>query len=287
MSTNKELTDIYGLSDDELLSYQPVFRENLLKGQVALVSGGGTGIGKAIALMLGKLGADIIICSRNEENLIPTQKLLNKAGVDCDIFTMTIRDPEQVTKMMDEVWVKHGRLDILVNNAGGQFPQEAVDFAVKGWNAVIDTNLSGPFYMMQAAAKKWIELEQPGSVVNIIANFWRGMAQVAHTGAARAAVANLAQSLGVEWAPYNIRVNCIAPGIIETSGLNIYPEEARKNFHKRNAMRRLGTVHEIAEAVVYMGGPSGSFITGETLTIDGGQYMWGEFWPFEKPKYYE
>lgn len=277
----------YGMTDDELLAYQSVYRDDLFKGQVVLVSGGGTGIGKAIALMLGKLDAHIVICSRKEENLHATRDLLLKAGVGCDLHAMTIRDPEQVAALMNDIWDKHGRLDILVNNAGGQFPQDAIDYEVKGWNAVIDTNLNGTFHMMQAAAKQWRDHDQPGSIVNIIANFWRGLPQIAHTSAARAAVANLALSLGVEWAPYKIRVNCIAPGVIETTGLNVYPEETRKTFHSRNAMRRLGTVNEIAEAVVYLGGPSGSYITGETLTVDGGQFMWGHAWPFKQPEYFE
>ncbi len=287
MSNNEATEEMYGLTDEELLAYEPAFRSDLLKDQVALVSGGGTGIGKAIALMFGRLGAKVVICSRNIENLSTTQDLLEQADIECDVHTMTIRDPEQVDALMNDIWDKYGRMDILVNNAGGQFPQESIDFAAKGWNAVIDTNLSGPFYMMQAAARMWKKHGQPGSIVNIIADFWRGMPQIAHTSAARAAVSNLAMSLGVEWAPLNIRVNCIAPGVIETSGLNVYPEESRRNFHLRNVMHRLGTVNEVAEAVVYIGGPTGSFITGETLTIDGGQFMWGQFWPYEKPDYFQ
>lgn len=287
MSDEGESTKIFGMTDDELLAYQSAYREDLLKGQVALVSGGGTGIGKAIALMLGRLGAKIVICSRKEENLHTTRDLLAKADIECDLHAMTIRDPEQVTKLMADVWEKHGRMDILVNNAGGQFPQDAIDYEAKGWNAVIDTNLTGSFYMMQAAAKQWRDHKQPGSIVNIIADFWRGMPQIAHTSAARAGVANLALSLGVEWAPYDIRVNCVAPGVIETTGLNVYPDSARLTFFDRNAMRRLGTVNEVAEAVVYLGASTGSYITGETLTIDGGQFMWGHAWPFKQPDYFE
>jgi citronellol/citronellal dehydrogenase len=277
---------MFGMTDDELLKFPTVYRDDLLKGQVVLVSGGGTGIGKAIAVLLGRLGANIVVCSRKEEKLQSTREVLEKIGVQCDTHAMTIRDPEEVDGLMGKIWDKHGRLDMVVNNAGGQFPQEAIDYEYKGWNAVIDTNLTGTFLMMQAAARQWKAHEQSGSIVNIIADFWRGMPQIAHTSAARAAVANLAMSLSVEWAPINVRVNCVAPGVIETSGLNVYPEEARRTFNERNPMKRLGTVMEVAEAVVYLGGPSGSYITGETLTVDGGQYMWGHAWPFGKPDYY-
>ncbi len=277
----------YGMSDDELLAYQSSYRDDLMKDQVVLVSGGGTGIGKAIAVLFAKLGANIVICSRKEENLRETEALLQQMGSGCDIQAMTIREPDQVASLMEGVWERHGRMDVLVNNAGGQFPQDAIDYEPKGWHAVIETNLTGTFYMMQAAAREWRDHKHPGSIVNIIANFWRGMPQIAHTSAARAGVANLALSLGVEWAPFDIRVNCIAPGTIETVGLNVYPEEIRHLFHDRNPMRRLGTVMEVAEAVVYMVGPPGTYITGETLTVDGGQFMWGNGWPFGEPEYFQ
>ncbi|MCH7960261.1 MAG: SDR family oxidoreductase [Candidatus Hydrogenedentes bacterium] len=276
----------YGMTDDELLACPTVYRDDLFKDKVVLVSGGGTGIGKGIAALFGRLGASVVICSRKEENLRSTEALLEKIGAPCDIHAMTIRDPEQVEKLMSDVWEKHGRLDILVNNAGGQFPQDAIDYSTKGWHAVIETNLTGTFYMMQAAARQWRDNGQAGSIVNILAAFYRGMPQIAHTSAARAAVSNLALSLGVEWAPHKVRVNCVAPGTIETVGLNVYPPEARATFTNRNPMRRLGTVMEVAEAVAYLGGPSGTYITGETLTVDGGQYMWGHAWPFSEPEYF-
>lgn len=294
MSLNEEVKKqdyehktVLGMIDDELLAYPTVYRPDLFQDQVVLVSGGGTGIGKAIATLFARLGAKTIICSRKEENLTATQKFIDAIGPGCDAQAMTIRDADQVTQLIDTIWEKHGRLDVLVNNAGGQFPQDAIDFTPKGWHAVIETNLTGTFYMMQAAAKKWRDTQRPGNVVNIIANFWRGMPQIAHTSAARAAVSNLALSLAVEWAPFNIRVNCVAPGTIETEGLNVYPAEARAIFYDRCAMRRLGTVMDVAQAVAYLAGPSGAYITGETLTVDGGQYMWGNAWPFREPEYFQ
>ena len=287
MRDHQEDSPVLGMSVAEILQFQTAFRSDLLADQVVLISGGGTGIGQAIALLCGRLGARIVLCGRTESKLEDTRAMLESIEVPCDIHAMTIRDPEQVDALFEQVWKEHGRLDVLVNNAGGQFPQDAIDFSPKGWHAVIETNLTGTFYMMQAAARQWKKHEQPGSIVNIIAAFWRGMPQIAHTSAARAAVSNLALSLGVEWAPHHIRVNCVAPGAIETTGLNVYPKEARVDFDRRNPMRRLGTVMEIAESVIYLAGPTGSFITGETLTVDGGQGMWGELWPMQKPPYYE
>ena len=286
MNSPSSIKTYYGMTEADLLAFETVYRPDLLKGKVVLVSGGGTGIGQAIAVLCGRLGAQVVICGRKQENLDATRAIFDKIGAGCDAFAMTIREPDQVSALMDTVWEKHGRLDLLVNNAGGQFPQDAIDYSPKGWNAVIDTNLTGSFNMMQAAAKRWRDRGQPGSIVNILAAYMRGMAQIAHTSAARAGVANLCLSLGLEWAPFNIRVNAVAPGTIETVGLNVYPEEARATFTNRCPLRRLGTVMEIAEAVVYIGGPSGSFITGETLVIDGGQYMWGHAWPFKEPEYF-
>ncbi len=278
--------DWYGMSDEEILAYPTVYRSDLLMGQTVLVSGGGTGIGRGIAYLCARLGANIVICGRKEESLRKAEALIHSIGVEADVHVMTIRDPDAVNTMMAAVWERFGRLDMLVNNAGGQFPQEAIDYSVKGWNAVIDTNLSGTFYMMQAAARQWRDHDQPGSIVNIIANFWRGMPHIAHTGAARAGVSYLAKSLGVEWAPYNIRVNCIAPGVIETEGLNVYPKQIVDHLGYRNVMKRLGTVMDVAEAAVYIAGPSGAYITGETLTVDGGQQMWGDGWALGRPEYF-
>ena len=280
-------TKYYGMTEADLLAFETVYRPDLFTGKVVLVSGGGTGIGQAIAVLFARLGAHVVICSRKSENLDQTKTILDKIGAGCDTHQMTIRDPEQVAAMMAAIWEQHGRLDVVVNNAGGQFPQDAIDYAPKGWHAVIETNLSGSFYMMQAAARQWRDHQQPGSIVNLLAAFQRGMPQIAHTSAARAAVSNLCYSLGVEWAPFNVRVNSVAPGTIETVGLNVYPEEVRPTFRNRNPMRRLGTAMEVAEAVVYLAGPSGSYVTGQTLVVDGGQYMWGHAWPFKEPDYFK
>lgn len=276
----------FGLSDEELLTLPLAFRDGLFAGQVALVSGAGSGLGKAIAIQFARLGATLAICGRREDRLERTAEMIRKIGGTCTTHPMTIRDPDQVRALIDDVWQRHGALDTLVNNAGGQFPQPAIDFSTKGWNAVIDTNLNGPWYMMQAAAQRWRQEGKPGNVVNIVAVIWRGMPGVAHTCAARAGTIYLSKTLAIEWAPLRIRVNCVAPGVISTEGMNVYPEEARQEFDRSNPMKRLGDVADVADACCYLAGPSGKFITGETITVDGGFQLWGDQWTAGRPDYF-
>ncbi|MAU62683.1 SDR family oxidoreductase [Parvibaculum sp.] len=277
----------FGFSDEELKALPTVYRADLFSGKTVVVSGGGSGFGKAIACLLARLGANVAICGRNEEKLAATVPLLESMGVRVFSAPLTIRDPDRVNRFIDDVWNKFGTLDVLVNNAGGQFPQMALDFKVKGWDAVIDTNLNGTWYMMQSAARQWVDRKTPGSIVNIIADIWRGMPGIAHTCAARAGVAYLSKSVAVEWAPHRIRVNCVAPGVCETSGFVQYPPEGLKTYPGANPMLRVGDAHDIAEAVVYLASPGAKFITGEVLTVDGGEQLWGDPWPPGRPDYFE
>ena len=277
----------FGFSDEELKALPTVYRADLFSGKTVVVSGGGSGFGKAIACLLARLGANVAICGRNEEKLAATVSLLESMGAQVFSRSLTIRDPDQVDGFIEAVWDKFGALDLLVNNAGGQFPQMALDFKVKGWNAVIDTNLNGTWYMMQSAARQWVERKTPGSIVNIIADIWRGMPGIAHTCAARAGVAYLSKSVAVEWAPHRIRVNCVAPGVCETSGFAQYPPEGLKPYPGANPMLHVGDAHDIAEAVAYLASPGAKFITGEVLTVDGGEQLWGDPWPPGRPDYFQ
>src|SRR6056297_1832905 len=281
------MTEHFGASDRTLLDYPTVYRADLYKNQVLLVSGGGSGLGKATATLLGRLGATIAICGRDADKRAAAQAFLAEAGICCWSRTMTIRDPEAVTALVDDLYADLGRLDIVVNNAGGQFPQAALDFSVKGWNAVIDTNLNGTWYMMQAAARRWRERGEGGSIVNIVADIWRGLPQMAHTAAARAGVIFASKTVAVEWAPLGIRVNCVAPGCCESSAFGRYPPEGAATFTQSNPMMRAGDEFDLAEAVIYLGGPSGKFVTGEVLTVDGGQQLWGDPWPAGRPRQFE
>jgi citronellol/citronellal dehydrogenase len=278
---------IYGFTDEQLATLKLSWRPGLFDGQVVLVSGAGTGLGKAIAYQFGRLGAKLVICGRKADPLERTAEGMRKLGIDCLTYPMTIRDPEQVAALFDAAWTRYGRLDVLVNNAGGQFPQPAIDFSIKGWNAVIDTNLNGTWYMMQAAARRWRDAAMPGCIVNIVAVVARGMPGVAHTSAARAGVIYLGKTLAIEWAPLHIRVNNVAPGVTATEGMNVYPEEARAEFVRANPMMKLGDAQDVADACCYLAAPTGKFITGEVVAVDGGFQMWGEQWTAGRPDYYK
>lgn len=279
---------LWGLSDEALATHSLVYGEGLLDGQTILISGGGSGIGRAIAYVCARLGANVVICGRRQEKLQETidgiRRHLNREAVG---ISMTIRDPDAVSRLMDETFERFGRLDTLVNNGGGQFPQAAIDFSVKGWMAVIDTNLNGTWYMMQAAAQRWSGRRQSGNIVNIVANVSRGMPQVAHTCAARAGVIYLSKTVSTEWAPLGIRVNCISPGSINTEGLNVYDRQAAEMFRYSNPMRDLGDPVDVAQAVVYLATPAAKFITGEVMAIDGGNNQLGDVWPAGIPDYFK
>jgi NAD(P)-dependent dehydrogenase (short-subunit alcohol dehydrogenase family) len=270
-------------TDEELLALPTVFRSGLFDGCRVLVSGAGTGIGRGIALLFGRLGARVVVCGRRPEPLEETRALLARAGCEALALPTNVREPEQVDALFAQVVGAWGGLDVLVNNAGGQFPQHAIDISDKGWRAVIDTNLNGTWTMMQRAARLWRERGGPGCIVSLLAPYLRGMYGVAHTVAARAGVAHLLRAVAVEWAPLGIRVNGVLPGSIATRGLEVYPREARAAMQRSNPLFTLGDVQDVAEACAYLAAPSGRFVTGEVLVVDGGQQLWGELWLAGRP----
>lgn len=278
----------WGFSDETLATAPLAYRDDLLAGQTFLVSGGGSGLGRAIAYVAARLGANVMVCGRRLEKLQETASgIKERVGREIGCQAMTIRDPEAVGKLIDATWDRFGRIDTLVNNAGGQFPQAAIDFSVKGWHAVIDTNLNGTWYMMQAAARRWRDCGIGGNIVNVVANVWRGMPQVAHTCAARAGVIYLSKSVSTEWAPMKIRVNCVSPGSIESAGLNVYDRDVAEKFRYTNPMHALGDPIDIAQAIVYLSAPTAKFITGEVLVVDGGNNQIGDVWPGGIPDYFK
>lgn len=251
-----------------------MFQSELFKDKVALVTGGATGIGYAIAAQLLQLGARVFIASRKEEKLVAAHAELAKLG-PCAYAVCDIRQTEQIQALADKIKTEAGRLDILINNAGGQFPSPAEDIAEKGWNAVINNNLNGTWYMTQLMARTFFIPQQSGIVVNIIVNIYRGVPGLSHTGAARAGVDNLTKSLAVEWSKYNIRLNAVAPGIIKSSGLDHYPAELIQGLETTIPMKRLGSVEEVAWLTLFLASPMAAYITGETVYVDGGQKLWG------------
>lgn len=286
------MPDIDALNSPEALwAADTVYRPDLFAGRVALVSGAGSGIGRAVALLFARLGAKLVICGRTAEKLDAVADFIRAKGGEVLVLPTNVREPEQVDALFAQAQAHYGRIDCTVNNAGGQFPQAAIDFAPKGWNAVINNNLNGTWLMMQRAAQYWRDHASAvapmlRSICNIVVVVERGMPGVAHTVAARAGIIGASRTVAVEWAPLGIRVNCVAPGLTATEGLRVYPPEAQKEFPLANPLKRPGTPMEIAEACIYLSAGSGSFVTGEVLTVDGGGKLWGELWTAGRPDYY-
>lgn len=257
---------------NEPIRYDSIFREGMLKDQVILVTGGGTGIGRCIAHELAALGAKVVIAGRRTEVLAATAAEIEISGGKADTLELNIRDEVQVDAALEGLVARHGRLDGLVNNAGGQFASPAALIKPKGWRAVIDTNLNGTWFVSQAAYRHAM-VASGGVIVNIVADMWNGFPGMAHTGAARAGVVNLTQTLAIEWASSGVRINAVAPGFILSSGLNNYPEaiqELAAEVMVQNPSSRLGTESEVSAAVAFLLSPAAAFITGATLKVDGG-----------------
>ncbi|KPQ08289.1 MAG: citronellol/citronellal dehydrogenase [Rhodobacteraceae bacterium HLUCCA12] len=277
----------FGFSDTRLCDTPTVYADGLFAGKTVIVTGAGSGLGKAIATLFARLGADLAVAGRDSDKLEAAASFLRRFGTRVEAYPLNIRDPDAVETFFAKVSADLGIPDIVVNNAGGQFPQAAIDFSRKGWNAVIDTNLNGTWWMMQSAAQHWVKAGHPGSIINIVADIWRGLPGIAHSCAARAGVVYLSKTVAVEWAPHAIRVNCVAPGCVETTGFGVYPPEGAQSYWEANPFRRPGDEWDIAESVAYLAAPSGKFITGEVLTVDGGQQMWGDPWPTGRPAAFE
>ncbi len=273
-------------TNEDLAAHPTSFTADFLKGQTVFVCGGGSGIGRATAWLAARLGARVILGGRTEAKLRKVADAINERdGLSASLQVLDIRDSDSVERTFEVIGDEFGSLDLLINSAGGQFPQAAIDYSEKGWQTIINTNLNGTWNMMHAAARHWRSRGRGGSIVNIVVVL-QGLFGVAHTSAARAGVIAFSENAAVEWAPLGIRVNCIAPGCIETEGWRVYSEQARSRYPRTNPMMRVGSPWEIAEACVFVGGPGGRFINGETLVVDGGGRHWGEIWTTGKPEYF-
>ena len=254
-----------------------MFTPGLLKDKVAIVTGGGTGIGLAIAQRLGELGAKIAIGSRGSENLERGTAGLRRAGLDPLACQVDVRNPEQVDEMVGRVVRHFGRVDILVNNAAGNFICRAEDLSPNGWNAVIGIVLNGSFYCSRAIGRQMIESGRGGAIVSILANYvWTGSAGTIHSAAAKAGVMSMTQTLAVEWAEHNIRVNAIAPGPIDTPGAAKQlwsTPDAVQRITNGIPLKRWGKPSDVSDAVAFLVSEHAGFITGEILTIDGGAWL--------------
>lgn len=260
-----------------------VFAADLLRDQVCLVSGAGSGIGRAIALELAALGAIVVGCGRRSEPLEETAELIASAGGRADASPVDIRDPDAVEALVDGVLERHGRLDLLVNNAGGQFLAPAEDITAKGFRTVVELNLLGTWQMTSAAATKAFIPQGGGKVVSITLSPHGGYPGVVHSSAARAAVENMTRTLSIEWARFGVRLTAVAPGQIETDAFRENYGLALDAIAKTIPLGRLGRPAEVAWLVAFLASPAGDFFSGSVLTLDGARDDWFGAWPPQLP----
>jgi NAD(P)-dependent dehydrogenase (short-subunit alcohol dehydrogenase family) len=249
------------------------FRADLLRGKVALVTGGATGLGLEIARLLGSHGARVAICSRKQANLESAVADLRQAGIEAIYGVCDVRRHDEVTAVVEEVLRAFGRLDVVVNNAAGNFPVPISDLSPNGFKAVVDIDLLGTFNVSKAAYDLWLR-ENGGAVVNISAAIqYRGMALQAHVVSAKAGVDALSRACAIEWGPDGVRVNVVAPGAM--SGTEGVKRVTGDNRHRttQNPLRRPGSTTEVAEAVLFLASEASSYVTGAVLVVDGGGWL--------------
>jgi NAD(P)-dependent dehydrogenase (short-subunit alcohol dehydrogenase family) len=243
-----------------------------------LITGGGTGLGRATAKMFAKLGASIVIAGRREEKLKEAALEIGESGAAVESFPLDIRDAAKVQAMIDHAVQRFGRIDVLINNAAGNFFTRAEDLSVNGWNAVVNIVLHGTFYCTRAAGLQMIR-QKRGCIISVVhPQALQGGPGNVHSVSAKAGVIAMSRTLAVEWAPYNIRVNMIAPGPFRSEGTdrNLWPsEQARNQIAAAIPLKRFGTKEEMATAISYLASDYASYITGHMLVIDGG-------WSLEK-----
>lgn len=256
-----------------------MFRSDLLSGKVILVTGGGTGIGRAISEKFGSLGAKVAIIGRREEVLKETSEDLKKNGIETLYHRCDIRNPDEISKAVDHFIERFGRIDVLVNNAAGNFVSPTYKLSPHAFDSVLNIVLHGTIYMTLDLGKRWIDSGQKGVILDIVTTYaWTGSAFVVPSAAAKAGVLALVRSLSVEWAPYGIRHVAIAPGPFPTQATkkNLFPLEGMEEaLRERVPLGRVGTMEEISDLAAFLVSDGASYINGEVVTIDGGEWLKG------------
>ena len=259
------------MSTSPASTYQSVFTPGLLAGQVIMVTGGGSGIGRCTAHELASLGAHVVLVGRSPEKLANTAQEIVGDGGQASWHSSDIRREDDVKAMIAQAVQQHGRIHGLVNNAGGQYISPLAKTSAKGWQAVIDTNLTGGFLVARECFNQSMNTHG-GAVVNIVADRWGSMPGMGHSGAARAGRVSFTETAALEWAAQGVRVNAVAPGYIASSGMDHYPPEAGPMLREmRNTVPqgRFGTEAETSAAIVFLLSPAASFISGTVLRVDG------------------
>jgi citronellol/citronellal dehydrogenase len=265
--------------------YRSVFAPGLFKRRVVVVTGGGSGIGRCIAHELAALGAHVVLIGRKLDKLHDVAGEIVADGGLASFHTCDIRDEEAVKNTVQAMIAVHGRIDGLVNNAGGQYIAPLETIGAKGWEAVLNTNLTGGFLMARECYLQSMQ-QHGGAIVNIVADMWGSMPNMGHSGAARAGMVSFTETAAAEWAHSGVRVNAVAPGYIASSGMDHYPPEAGpmlREMRKTVPLGRFGTEAETSAAVVFLLSPAAAFISGDVLRVDGARPQVRMGWPMKMP----
>ncbi|MDP3309884.1 MAG: SDR family oxidoreductase, partial [Polaromonas sp.] len=265
------------------MSYRSVFSPGLFAGKVVVVTGGGSGIGRCTAHELAALGAHVVLIGRKIDKLHDVAGEIVAAGGRASFHPCDIRQEAAVQTTVAAIVIAQGRIDGLVNNAGGQYIAPLESISAKGWDAVINTNLTGGFLMARECYLQSMAAHG-GAIVNIVADIWGSMPSMGHSGAARAGMVSFTETAAAEWAHSGVRINAVAPGYIASSGMDHYPPEAGAMLREmRNTvpLGRFGTEAETSAAIVFLLSPAASFISGTTQRIDGARPQVRMGWPMQ------
>ncbi len=250
-------------------------RSDANAGRVALVTGGGTGIGRATALEMARTGARVVVCGRREEPLSLVHEEIEGLGGECLVVAADLREPEDVSRVVDAALDRFGAVDVLVNNAGGQFTAPAEEISDNGWRAVHRVTVDAVWSMTRTVGTRSMIPGGGGLIVFMGFAPLRGIPGFAHASAGRAAVANLASGLALEWSRHGIRTVCVAPGTIRTEALDAYGPEAVAAWERSVPLGRLGRPEEVAALIAFLASAGGAYVTGTTIAVDGGADAWG------------
>jgi len=259
-------------------------RSDANAGRVALVSGGGTGIGRATALEMAGTGARVVVCGRREEPLSQVREEVESHGGACLAVPADLREPEGVSRVVDAALDRFGAIDVLVNNAGGQFTAPAEEISDNGWRAVQRASVDAVWSITRTVATRSMIPRAGGLIVFVGFSPLRGIPGFAHASAGRAAVANLASGLALEWSRHGIRSVCVAPGTIRTEALDGYGEDAVAQWERSVPLGRLGEPEEVAALIAFLATAGGAYVTGTTIVVDGGSDAWGLAEPPPEPE---